>query len=39
VPARAVLTCFATIGLAYPLLLGILGWLVFDRRDLVRPNT
>jgi hypothetical protein len=39
VPARAVLTCFATIGLAYPLLLGLVGWLVFDRRDLVRPNT
>lgn len=39
VPGRAVLTCFATIGLAYPLLLGLLGWLVFDRRDLVRPNT
>jgi len=39
VPTRAVLACFATIGLAYPLLLGLLGWLVFDRRDLVRPNT
>ena len=39
VPTRAVLTCFATIGLAYPLLLGLVGWLVFDRRDLVRPNT
>jgi len=39
VPTRAVLACFATIGLAYPLLLGLVGWLVFDRRDLVRPNT
>jgi hypothetical protein len=34
-----VLACCATIGLAYPLLLGLVGWLVFDRRDLVRPNT
>lgn len=39
VPTRAVFACFATIGLAYPLLLGLVGWLVFDRRDLVRPNT
>jgi hypothetical protein len=39
VPGRAVLACFVTIGLAYPLLLGLGSWLVFDRRDLVRPNT
>jgi hypothetical protein len=39
VPAHAVLTCCVTLGLAYPLLLGLGGWLVFDRRDLVRPNT
>jgi hypothetical protein len=39
VPGRAVLACCATIGLAYPLLLVLGGWLVFDRRDLVRPNS
>jgi len=39
VPGRAALACGAIIGLGYPLLLGVLGWLVFDRRDLVRPNT
>jgi hypothetical protein len=39
VPGRAVLACCATIGLAYPLLLVVGGWLVFDRRDLVRPNS
>jgi len=38
VPARSVLACLVTIGLAYPLLLGTAGWLVFDRRDLVRPS-
>jgi hypothetical protein len=35
----AVLGCLLVIGIAYPTLLGVGGWLVFDRRDLVRPST
>lgn len=35
----AVLSCLLVIGIAYPSLLGVGGWLVFDRRDLVRPST
>jgi hypothetical protein len=34
-----VLGCLLVIGIAYPTLLGVGGWLVFDRRDLVRPST
>ncbi|NDC62602.1 MAG: hypothetical protein EBZ59_01120 [Planctomycetia bacterium] len=39
IPPTSVLSCLAKIGLVYPLLIGLLGWLVFDRRDLVRSSS
>jgi hypothetical protein len=39
IPWSDVLTRLALLGVAYPCALGALGWLVFDRRDLVRGSS
>lgn len=39
IETSAVLWCLLGIGITYPILLGVGGWLVFERRDLVRPST
>lgn len=39
VPTWSVLSCLVKIGIVYPLLIGLLGWIVFDRRDLIRSAT
>jgi ABC-type transport system involved in multi-copper enzyme maturation permease subunit len=35
----SVLSCLWKIGLVFPLLLGIGGWLIFERRDPIRSST
>jgi hypothetical protein len=39
VPTGTVLACLLKIGVVYPLIIGLLGWMVFDRRDLIRSST
>jgi hypothetical protein len=39
IPWADVLTRLALLCVAYPLALGAMGWLVFDRRDLVRSSS
>ena len=39
IETSSVLWCLLGIGITYPILLGVGGWLVFERRDLVRPST
>lgn len=39
VPTGSVLSCLVKIGILYPLALGLLGWAVFERRDLVRSSS
>ncbi len=39
IPTSSVLSCLLKIGIIYPLALGLLGWLAFDRRDLIRSTT
>jgi len=39
IPARDVVSRLAILGVVYPLLFGTVGWLVFDRRDLVRSSS
>lgn len=31
--------CLFQVGLVYPLIFGIIGWIVFERRDLIRSNS
>lgn len=39
IPATRLLGCLAKIGLFFPVLLGLAGWAILERRDLVRPST
>jgi hypothetical protein len=39
IPPANVLSCFLKIGVFYPLMLGLLGWAIFQHRDLVRSST
>lgn len=39
VPTSSVLACLFKIGVVYPLVIGLLGWVGFDRRDLIRSST
>lgn len=39
IPLRDVVTRLALFGVIYPLAVGSLGWLVFERRDLVRSSS
>jgi hypothetical protein len=39
VPMGSVLSCLFKIGIVYPVVIGLLGWVVFDRRDLIRSST
>ena len=39
IPLSSVASCLVKIGGFYSLLLGALGWLAFDRRDLVRSSS
>lgn len=39
IPLVDVWTCFLTIGVAYPVAIGLAGWLAFERRDLIRSLT
>ncbi|MFM8733720.1 MAG: ABC transporter permease [Pirellulales bacterium] len=39
IPWGDVVSCLWWIGLVSPLLVGLAGWLVFDRRDLVRSSS
>ena len=39
IPWPDVLARLALLGIAYPCALGTIGWLVFDRRDLVRSSS
>jgi len=39
VPTGSVLSCLLKIAVIYPVAIGLLGWMVFDRRDLIRSST
>lgn len=39
IPTASVLGCLWRIGVVSPLLVGIAGWAIFDRRDLVRSSS
>jgi hypothetical protein len=39
IPPTQVLSCLLKIGVFYPLILGLAGWAIFERRDLVRSST
>jgi hypothetical protein len=39
IPTADVLSCLVKIGVVYPLVLGLIGWAIFQRRDLVRSST
>jgi hypothetical protein len=34
-----VLWCLLQVGLVYPIAFGVLGWLSFEKRDIVRSNS
>jgi hypothetical protein len=39
IPTGRLLGCLAKLGLLFPALLGLLGWAILERRDLVRSST
>jgi hypothetical protein len=39
VPTSSVIACLLKIGVFYSFVIGLIGWLLFDRRDLVRSST
>ena len=39
IPTATVLACLLKIGIVYPLLIGLAGWAVLQRRDLVRSSS
>ncbi len=39
IPGSDLVACLWRIGLAYPLIIGLIGWAVFERRDLIRSST
>ncbi|MFM9009988.1 MAG: hypothetical protein ACKON8_03710, partial [Planctomycetota bacterium] len=39
IPTGRLLGCLAKIGILFPALLGLVGWAILDRRDLVRSST
>ena len=39
IPVGRLLACLLKIGVVFPALLGLVGWAVLERRDLVRSTT
>ena len=39
IPTSMVLTCLATLGVAYPVVFGVCGWFALARRDLIPSTT